>query len=396
MVKFDYLYQELQSLREQGLFREPLTVDSAAGTAVQAKEKEYILFCSNNYLGLAGHEHISKSVCEAVRQYGFGAGASRLVCGTTRMHIELEERLAAMFAKEAAMVLPAGFMANEALLRTLPQKGDLVLLDKLDHASIIDAVTAGEATFKTYRRNGLDRLEELLGRNEYNRKFVVTESVFSMDGDCADLRELVRLKEKYGAILIVDEAHAVGCLGQSGAGLSQQLGVLSGVDIIVGTMSKALAASGGFIAGPRVVIEYLVNKARSYIYTTALPIATCAAVNAAMDLVEREPQRRTRLADNSTMLREGLCRLGLNTGTSTTHIVPVIIGDAKETVEVSRALFEKGFFISAIRPPTVGPASSRLRISLQSEHTKMQIDSLLAAMADLVGAGVLKPAQHRA
>ena len=384
MGKFDFLKNELDSLKDRQLYREPITIDRFEGTTIEADGRRYILFCSNNYISLSGHPHINEKVCEYLQQSGYNSPSSRLVSGTTNIHIKLEDRLARFFGKEAAMVLPAGFMANEALLRTLPQKGDLVLMDKLDHASIIDAVTTSDATFKTYRRGQYERIEELLSQADYRQKYVVTESIFSMDGDTADLVKLAELKDKYGAILIVDEAHAIGCMGNGGAGLAQEAGVLEKVDIVVGTMSKSIAAGGGIVAGPRIVREYLINKARSFIYTTALPIATCVAAEAAMDLIKSERWRRQKLKQNADYLRTRLNAMGINTGQSTTHIVPVIIGSEKDTVAASRELFERGFFISAIRPPTVPPASSRLRISLQTDHTTEQIDGLCEAIAELV------------
>jgi 8-amino-7-oxononanoate synthase len=291
--------------------------------------------------------------------------------------------LASLFQKESALVFPSGWTANEAILKTIPQKGDLVLLDKLDHASIIDAATNSDAQFKTYRRGNLDRLEKALADTNYNRKFIVTESIFSMDGDTADLHALVRLKKTYNAILIVDEAHAVGCLGNTGAGLAEKMGLLNDVDIVVATMSKALAASGGVVAAPKVVTDYLINKARSFIYTTAPSPVNCAAVLAAMEIIKTEPQRREKLAQNAAYLRDRLKKLGLNTGESSTHIIPVIIGSEKDTLAVSQSLYDKGFFVAAIRPPTVPPGTSRLRISLQADHTTPQIDDLCGALSAL-------------
>jgi 8-amino-7-oxononanoate synthase len=235
----------------------------------------------------------------------------------------------------------------------------------------------------------LDRLERLLGSDDYNRKFIVTESIFSMDGDAADLAALVELKNKYGAFLIVDEAHAVGCLGGSGAGLAEQLGLIDQVDIIVATMSKALAATGGVVASKKVVIDLLINKARSFIYTTAPTVANCAAAMAALEIVASEPQRRQRLTDNAGYLRKRLGGLGLNTGQSTSHIVPVIIGGAEQALEVSKRLFEMGFFVPAIRPPTVPAGTARLRLSLQSEHSTEQMDGLCEAFEVLIKRGLL-------
>ena len=376
MEKFDFLQIHIQELAAAHLLRTPRRIDSPQGTTVTIDGEQKTLFCSNNYLSLANHPAIVEAVCKSAREYGYGSAASRLISGTMTPHIELEQALAKLFLKESALIFPSGWTANDAILKTIPQKGDLVLIDKLDHASIIDAATRSDAEFKTYRRGSLDRLEKALADKNYNRKFIVTESIFSMDGDKADLHTLVQLKKEYNAILIVDEAHAVGCLGTTGAGLAEEMGLLSEVDIVVATMSKALAASGGVVAAPKVVTDYLINKARSFIYTTAPTPVNCMAILAAMEILKTEPQRKEKLAENAAYLRDCLKKHGLNTGESSTHIIPVIIGSEKDTLAVSQCLYEKGFFVAAIRPPTVPPGTSRLRISLQAEHTKQQIDRL--------------------
>lgn len=383
MEKFDFLKTRLEELAASRLLRTPRRIDSSQGLIITIDGRQMLLFCSNNYLGLANHPAIVEAACRAASAYGVGSAASRLVSGTMTPHIELEKAMAALFQKESALTFPSGWTANEAVLKTIPQKGDLVLLDKLDHASIIDAATTSDAEFKTYRHGNLDRLEAALADGRYNRKFIVTESIFSMDGDKADLHTLVRLKKAYNAILIVDEAHAVGCLGQTGAGLAEELGLLNEVDIVVATMSKALGATGGVAAGPKVVTDYLINKARSFIYTTAPSPVTCAAVLAALELVKTEPQRRMRLAQNADYLRSRLKKIGLSTADSSTHIIPVIIGSEENTLAVSQKLFEGGFFVAAIRPPTVAPGTSRLRISLQADHTRQQIDALCDALSEL-------------
>jgi 8-amino-7-oxononanoate synthase len=384
MEKFDYLQTQLQELAAAHLLRTPRRIDSSQGTTAIIDGEQKILFCSNNYLSLANHPKVVEAVGKAAREYGYGSAASRLISGTMTPHIALERAMAGLFQKESALIFPSGWTANEAILKTIPQKGDLVLLDKLDHASIIDATISSDAEFKTYRRGTLDRLEKALANKSYNRKFMVTESIFSMDGDKADLLALVRLKKAYNAILIVDEAHAVGCLGVTGAGLAEEMGLLSDVDIVVATMSKALGATGGVVAAPKVVTDYLINKARSLIYTTAPSPVNCSAVLAAMEVLKTEPQRKINLTENAAYLRARLKKLGLNTGDSTTHIIPVIIGSEKETLAVSQSLFERGFFVAAIRPPTVPPGTSRLRISLQADHTKQQMDSLCDALAELL------------
>jgi 8-amino-7-oxononanoate synthase len=383
MENFDFLKAQLEELAAVHLLRTTRCFDSSQGPVIMMDGRQMVLFCSNNYLGLANHPAIVDAVCEAARRYGCGAAASRLISGTMRPHVELEQAMAALFKRESALLFSSGWTANEAILKTVPQKGDLVLVDKLDHASIIDAATSSDAEFKTYRRGNLSRLERALADKTYNRKFIVTESIFSMDGDKADLHTLVRLKKASNAILVVDEAHAVGCLGKTGAGLAEEMGLLDEIDIVVATMSKAFGATGGVVAAPKAVTDYLINKARSFIYTTAPSPVNCAAVLAALEILKTQPQRRQKLAENADYLRAALKKLGLNTGDSSSHIVPVIIGSEEDTLAVSQSLFEKGFFVAAIRPPTVAPGTSRLRISVQADHTKDQIDALCGALSEL-------------
>lgn len=376
MSSFDFIKDQLSRLRQDNLLRKLLSIDSAAGPVIRVGNAEKVLFCSNNYLNLANNPQIIAAAKEAMENYGFGSAASRLISGTITPHIELEEKLAQMFGKQAALVFPTGYMTNLAVLQTIPQKGDLLLLDKLDHASIIDAAKGSEAQFRTYHRTQFDKIENFLASDKYNRKFIVTETIFSMDGDFAQLKKLVELKKKYNAYLIVDEAHAFGCLGKTGAGLAEELGLLNDVDIIIATLSKAAGCMGGFVVSDKYVIDCLINKARPFIYTTAPLPANSAAALCAIEIIEKAKDKRKRLKENADYLREKLKSLGLNTGTSTSHIIPVIIGDNKKTLEISERLFEKGFLVVAIRPPTVAPGTSRLRISVQCDHTKEQIDSL--------------------
>jgi 8-amino-7-oxononanoate synthase len=384
MANFDFIKNELNELKQNDLLRVPVRIDSAHDTIIRIKESEKVLFCSNNYLNLAGNEQIIAAAKETIDKFGYGSAASRLISGSVKAHIELEEKLAQMFDKEAALVFPSGYMTNLAVLQTIPQKGDLILLDKLDHASIIDAAKSSKAEFRTYHRTQFDKLENLLTNEKYVSKFIVTESIFSMDGDFAPLKKLVELKKKYGAYLIVDEAHAFGCMGETGAGLAEELDLLDEVDIVVATLSKSAGCSGGFVASEKCVIDYLINKARPFIYTTAPSGSNSAAALCAVEIIINAGDRRAKLKQNADYLREKLKNLGLDTGASTSHIIPVIIGDNKKTLEISEKLFEKGFFVVAIRPPTVAPGTARLRISLQCDHTKEQIDSLCRTLGEII------------
>ena len=384
MSKFDFLKDELIELKQQDLLRTPVCIDSACGTIIRIGNAEKVLFCSNNYLNLANNPQIIAAAKNAMEKFGLGSAASRLISGSIRPHIELEKKLAEMFNKQAALVFPTGYMTNLAVLQTIPQKGDLLLLDKLDHASIIDAAKGSGADFRTYHRTQFDRIENFLASDKYNRKFIVTETVFSMDGDFAELQKLVELKKKYNAYLIIDEAHAFGCMGDSGAGLAEELGLLDEIDIVIATLSKSAGCMDGFAIGDKCVIDYLINKARPFIYTTAPLPANSAAAICAIEIIKNAKDKRKRLKQNADYLREKLKTFGLDTGTSTSHIIPAIIGDNKKTLELSEKLFEKGFMVVAIRPPTVAPGSARLRISVQCDHTKEQMDSLCKALVEII------------
>jgi 8-amino-7-oxononanoate synthase len=384
MSNLDFINKLLANLERDNLLRKPLCIDSAAGPVIRVGNTEKVLFCSNNYLNLANNPQVIAAAKDAMDKFGLGSAASRLISGTVRPHIELEEKLARMFGKQAAIVFPTGYMTNLAVLQTIPQTGDLLLLDKLDHASIIDAAKGSEAQFRTYHRTQLDRIEKFLASDKYNHKFIVTETVFSMDGDFAELKKLVELKNRYGAYLIADEAHAFGCMGQTGAGLAEELCLLNDVDIVIATLSKAAGCMGGFAAADKCVIDFLVNRARAFIYTTAPLPANSAAAICAIEIIKNANDKRKRLKQNADYLREKLKSSGLDTGTSTSHIIPVIIGDNKKTLDVSQLLFEKGFLVVAIRPPTVPAGSARLRISVQCDHTKEQIDSLCKALTEII------------
>lgn len=384
MAKFEFLKNKLAELKNGDLLRQLVTIESAQGPVVTVEGREKIVFCSNNYLNLAAEPRVTAAVVEAVRKFGTGAAASRLLSGTMKPHVELERSFADLFGTEAALFFTSGWTANQAVITTIPQKDDIVLIDKLDHASIIDAARSGQAQFRTFKTTEIDKLEKYLADPAYERKFIVTESVFSMDGNTADLKGLVELKNAYDAILIVDEAHAVGCLGRTGAGLAEQLGVLDQVDIIVAPLGKAVAATGAIVAAKKTVIDYLINKARGFIFTTAPSPGVCAGALRALDIIRSEPGRRNRLGANAEYLRNKLRVAGLNIAESTTYIIPVMIGSAADALSVSKTLYDKGLFVPAIRPPTVPAGSSRLRISVQAEHTTEQMDALAEALKDLL------------
>jgi 8-amino-7-oxononanoate synthase len=382
------LQRHLDELAERDLLRKPVTLQSPAGPTVVVDGRELLCLCSNDYLGLANDERVKRAAAEAIATWGVGSGASRLVCGTQQPHVVLEDRLAAFKACEGAVVTSTGWAANHAALAALAGRGDLVLCDKLDHASILDAAAASGATLRTFPHRQYDRLARMLEKHRpsYRRCVLVSDSVFSMDGDTADVAALVDLKKRYQALLILDEAHATGVLGPGGSGLAAQAGLEHEIDATVGTLSKAIGALGGFVTGRRALIDIIRNTSRPYIYTTAPPAAICAAAIAALDIIENEPDRREHLGRLSAQLRRRLApHLPLDTS-QTTPIIPVIVGEPGRAVELSRLLLEAGFLVPAIRPPTVPPGTSRLRISLSAAHSPEQIDAFATELLGLMRA----------
>jgi 8-amino-7-oxononanoate synthase len=383
MVKFNFLKNQLDFTAKKHRLRALKQISSQQGPTVYFAEdpnKMINLFCSNNYLNIAEAPDIKMAVTAAVEKFGFGSAASRLISGTMTPHVELENKMAKYFKKESALLFPSGWTANQAILSTLPQKDDIVLLDKFDHASIIDPAVACPAVMRTYRRDRIEKLEKHLAQKQYDNKFIVSESLFSMDGDTANLKLLVELKNKNNAILILDEAHSVGCLGKQGRGLADQQNLLDQIDILISPLGKAFAANGCIVAANKSIIDYLINKARPFIYTTAPSPVLCAAISAALEIIKNQPQRREKLAKNARRLREKLTAENFDIANSTTHIVPVIIGSEENTIEISNKLLQDGHYLCAIRPPTVPPGTSRLRISLQSAHTTRQIESLVESL----------------
>lgn len=382
---------QLDRRQAEDLLRNPVVLESPVGPRVLVAGREVLCFCSNDYLHLAAAPAVCAAAKNAVDAWGVGAGASRLVSGTMQPHVELESQLAAFKGTESAVVTSAGWTANHVAVRTLAGQGDLILCDKLNHASILDAAVGASPgcdapAMRTYPHGDMQRLETLLRkhRSEHRRCLIVTDSLFSMDGDVAPLRELVELKLRHDAQLLIDEAHATGVFGEHGRGVAEWLGVEGEIDATVGTLSKALGCLGGFVAGRCELIDTIRNTARAYIYTTAIPPAICAAAAKALEIVQSEPQRREMLLALAQRLRDGVQRMGLDTCGSVSQIVPVVIGEAGRAVEVSRRLLAAGRLIPAIRPPTVPPGGSRLRISLCHGHTESDVDSLLKELEKIL------------
>ena len=378
------IHRELLGLRAEGLLRSIKTVDSPPGRTAIIHGRELRVFCSNNYLDLAADPRLLAAVRQGLDKWGWGTGASRLIFGTTAAHESLIRQLAEFKGSQAAVLFPTGYMANIGVLTAVASAGDVLLIDKLCHASIIDAAGASRATARFFGHNDMPRLAKLLERHAHARRlFIVAEGLFSMDGDFGLLPEIVSLKKKFGALLIVDDAHGTGTLGEHGRGSSELLGVESDVDITIATLSKAFGSLGGFVCCSDELAEYLTNRSRSYIYTTAAPAAMCLAAEAALRIIREEPQRRTDLADRSSRLRDSLRNLGFNLGSAAAHIVPVILGRTDLALQASRRLFERGFLVPAIRQPSVAPGKARLRISLMCSHTNRDIDDLVGVLADI-------------
>ena len=368
----EQLSQELAALESQALRRRLQVLEEVLpGGRVRLEGRVLLNLSSNDYLGLAQDPRLINAAQAAAARWGTGAGASRLVVGHLALHEEVEARLAAFKGTEAAAIFSTGYMANLGVISALVAPGDAVFGDKLNHASIYDGIKLSGATLHRFPHRDLNRLEHLLQKNQgARRRLIITDSVFSVDGDLAPLAELVALKERFGAALMIDEAHATGVLGARGAGLAEALGLTDRVEIHMGTFSKALGSLGGYIAGDRRLIDYLHNRARSFIYSTALAPPVLGAIEAALEVVAREPQRRAYLLEESEKFRRGLMSAGLDTLGSETQIVPVLAGDNSRTLEFAALLRQQGLMAVALRPPTVPPGRARVRFSLSAAHAR--------------------------
>ncbi|HEY3020869.1 MAG TPA: 8-amino-7-oxononanoate synthase [Solirubrobacteraceae bacterium] len=368
------LQARLDELRELGLYRRTRVVSGPQGPRIVLDGRPVLLLCSNNYLGLADHPHVREAAADAALRWGAGAGASRLVSGTMTIHRRLEERLAAFKGTEAAVLFGSGYLANLGVLGALAgERGGIVLSDELNHASIVDGCRLARAETAVYRHNDVEHLRALLRGAAGRPAVIVTDSVFSMDGDVAPLAELVDAARAHGAALVVDEAHGSGCCGPGGRGAVAEAGLEGQVDVVVGTLGKALGSYGAYAACSATVARWLVNRARSLIFSTAPPPPAVAAALAALEVLEAEPDRVRRLLDNADALRDELAREGFDIAGSTTQIVPLIVGDASTAVAMCEAALERGVFAQAIRPPTVAPGTSRLRLAVMATHTREEL-----------------------
>lgn len=373
------LAEELAALEAQALRRRLFVVDEVLpGGKVRVGERVLLNLSSNDYLGLAQDPRLIAAARNAAARWGVGAGASRLVTGHLALHEAVEAKLARFKGTEAAVIFSTGYMTNLGVISALVGPGDLVFSDRLNHASIYDGTRLSGAELRRYPHRDMDRLEKLLKEAPSGKtRLIVTDSVFSVDGDLAPLHALVELKERYGALLMIDEAHATGVLGPRGAGLAEALGLTARVEVHMGTFSKALGSLGGYVAGDRRLIDYLHNKARSFIYSTALPPPVLGAIDQALDIVVQEPERRRYLSEKAEIFRRGLQEAGFNTLESETQIIPVLVGDNARTLEFAAQLRAEGIMAVALRPPTVPPGKARVRFSLSAAHTPADLAQAL-------------------
>jgi 8-amino-7-oxononanoate synthase len=366
--------QQLDDLRERGLYRRLRLIGGPQGPRVTLDGNQVLLLCSNDYLGLANHPKVRGAAAEAAMRWGAGAGASRLISGNMQPHSRLEKRLAAFKGYESALLFGSGYLANTGTIAALAGAGEVVFSDVLNHASIIDGCRLSRAETFVYRHGDVEHLSWGLRKAGERAALIVTDGVFSMDGDVAPLAQLVELSKRHGCRLMVDEAHATGALGPGGRGSVAAAGLSGEVDVVMGTLGKALGSYGAYVCASRETIDYLLNTARSFVFSTALPPSVAAAGLAALELLESQPERVERLSANARTLRHALIAEGLAVGNSETQIVPVAVGEAEATMQLSERILEGGAFAQGIRPPTVPKGSSRLRFTVMSTHRREELE----------------------
>jgi len=379
--------EELRELEKKGLLRKLSFVESSRGSHIKINGKEFVNFSSNDYLNLSGHPVVVKAAITALKKYGFGSGSSRLLSGSWLSHKKLEERIAAFKKTEAALVFNTGYSANIGIIPAIAGSGDMILSDELNHASIVDGSRLSRAHVKIYRHRDMNHLEKLLktfsisGSSKNRQCLIVTDTVFSMDGDIAPLKDIVNLAEKYDALLMIDDAHGTGVLGKSGRGGLEHFGIKVENIIQMGTLSKAFGCFGAFAAGSERLINLLINRARSFIYSTSLPPAAAEACIKAIDIVEYESDDlRRRLWENRQALYSGIRDMGYDTLGSETPIIPVLAGDLNKALKIGERLYENNIFAPAIRPPTVPDGKCRLRFSVTAAHTDEDINCVLETL----------------
>ena len=383
----DEIHDRLEEIRELGLYRKLRLISGPQGPRVLLDGRPVLLLCSNNYLGLADHPRVRQAAADAAMRYGVGAGASRLVSGNMTIHRRLEEQIADFKGTPACVLFGSGYLANAGVVSALAREGDVVLSDALNHASIVDGCRLARAQTFVYDHCDLEHLEWGLQEANGRGSLIVTDGVFSMDGDVAPLPEIVELAQRYDARVMVDDAHGVGALGPGGRGSVAAAGLEQEVDVVVGTLGKSLGSYGAYVCCDRTMAKYLVNTARSLIFSTALPPPAVAGAMAALDLLTEQPQRVDKLQRNALVMREALAAEGVETG-SDTQILPIVVGSAQDAVAASERLLERGIFAQAIRPPTVPEGTSRLRIALMASHSASELGPAAREIARAVGGAV--------
>jgi len=376
-----YLDATLAQLHAEGLYRTPRELTGEQQARARFDGREVINLSSNNYLGLTTHPKLHEAAMEAIRSLGVGSGSVRTIAGTMELHVRLERRIAEFKKTEAAVVFQSGFAANAGTVSSVLGRGDVILSDELNHASIIDGARLSRAEIRIFPHRDLAALERLLDETrEYPHRLVITDGVFSMDGDIAPLPGIVALARAHGAIMMVDDAHASGVLGKAGRGTVDHFGLHGQMDIQVGTLSKAIGALGGYVAGRQHLRDYLIQRSRPFLFSTSHPPAVAAACLAAVDVLEQEPERIDRLWDNTRYFKSALARLGFDTGVSETPITPIIVRDSAKAGQMSDRLYALGIFAQAVVYPTVAIDKARIRTIVTSEHTRDQLDRCLAAL----------------
>ncbi len=382
--QLQHLTAQLNELKEKGTYFRLRILNDMQAPVCHYDGKQVINLASNNYLGLTAHPKLREAAIQAIKDYGVGSGAVRTIAGTMKIHMELEEKIAAFKNVEACVVFQSGFTANAGTVSSILGKEDFILSDQLNHASIIDGARLSSAKIKVFRHKDIAHAEELLKEvaTEPGRKLLITDGVFSMDGDIGPVDKLCDLAEKYGAIMMVDDAHASGVLGRNGRGSVDHFHCHGRVDVQVGTLSKAIGAIGGYVCGSRDLIDFLYHRARPFLFSTSHPPSVTATCIAAFDLLQQEPERIERLWDNTRYFKAELGRAGFDIGgvttpASETPITPIIVGDGRRTMELSRALFDAGVMATGIAFPTVPEGKARIRTIMTSEHTRAQIDQAL-------------------
>ena len=376
-----FLYKRVVPLKTNDLYFYLRTLESPSASKIIVDGKELIMLGSNNYLGLTVHPKVKEAAIKATEKYGSGAGSVRLLGGTLKIHNQLEEKLAQFKGAEAAIVYSAGYTANLATVSSLVSgENDIAIVDEKDHASIIDGCRLVNANMRVFSHNNMEDLErKLQAITNENNKIIIVDGVFSMDGDICDLKNIYHLAKKYDAKIMIDEAHASGVLGRTGAGTPEHFGLEGRIDVVMGTLSKALGGIGGFVAGSKTLIDYLKHSARAFVFSSALPPSVCASTMAAIDVIQNEPEWLFRLHENERYFRNGLKQLGFNTGLSCTPIVPVILGDEVKTYQMTKLLHELGVYVSPVATPAVKRRSSRIRASVMATHTREDLEKALDA-----------------